>query len=148
MSDDCDDCRHYQEGGTCSQVEGKISPDGWCMIFNSKNPFHILGPAAEKPCEATEETEGMPSYKIGTNYVPKTGPAIVHRGERIVPAERHADAEDGSPDMAVPYHSTKPARKGAMQGQKPRSAEGKATIGDRSKDKKIPNRRTIPARRG
>lgn len=31
---------------------------------------------------------GMPSYKYGTNYVPKTGPAMIHRGEMIIPAEK------------------------------------------------------------
>ncbi len=57
MKDDCDDCRHYREDGTCSQVEGSISPEGWCRIFNAKNPFHILGPAAEKPCCEEKEPE-------------------------------------------------------------------------------------------
>lgn len=60
------------------------------------------------------------SYEHGTNYVPETGPAILHRGERVIPArkgpatqkpERHADAEDGSRDMKVPDRRTIPARK-------------------------------------
>jgi hypothetical protein len=32
---------------------------------------------------------GVPSYKNGTPYVPKTGPAILHEGERVVPKEKN-----------------------------------------------------------
>lgn len=31
-----------------------------------------------------------PSYKTGTSYVPKTGKAILHKGEAVIPKE-HAD---------------------------------------------------------
>ncbi len=31
----------------------------------------------------------MPSYKEGTNYVPKTGPAILHKGEAVIPKEQN-----------------------------------------------------------
>ena len=31
----------------------------------------------------------LPSYDVGTDFVPRTGPAIVHRGERIVPAHEN-----------------------------------------------------------
>lgn len=51
---DCDDCRHFQKGGACSQVEGSISPEGGCDIFNATNPFFILGPAAAGPCAEKE----------------------------------------------------------------------------------------------
>jgi hypothetical protein len=32
-------------------------------------------------------TQGLPQYKKGTKSVPRTGPAIVHKGEAIVPAK-------------------------------------------------------------
>ncbi len=32
------------------------------------------------------QEEGMPSYDVGTSYVPHTGPAMVHEGEQIIPA--------------------------------------------------------------
>lgn len=32
---------------------------------------------------------GLPSYKKGTNYVPKTGPAIIHEGEAIIPKDKN-----------------------------------------------------------
>jgi len=34
---------------------------------------------------------GLPSYKTGTNYVPKTGPAILHKGEAVVTKEKNMD---------------------------------------------------------
>ena len=57
MCDDCDDCRHYQEGGTCSQVEGPISPEGWCSIYSPKNPFEILQGKAYTKQACTEEVD-------------------------------------------------------------------------------------------
>jgi hypothetical protein len=33
---------------------------------------------------------GLPSYDIGTDYVPRTGIALVHKGERIIPAAQNA----------------------------------------------------------
>jgi hypothetical protein len=29
----CADCRFFVEGGSCQVVEGEISPDGWCTLF-------------------------------------------------------------------------------------------------------------------
>jgi hypothetical protein len=45
-----------------------------------------------KEAEETEATQGqniatMRSYAKGTSYVPSTGPAIVHEGEKIIPAK-------------------------------------------------------------
>lgn len=34
--------------------------------------------------------EGMPSYAVGTAFVPRTGPALIHAGEMIVPASVNA----------------------------------------------------------
>ncbi len=31
---------------------------------------------------------GLQEFQLGTSYVPRTGPAIVHRGEEIIPANR------------------------------------------------------------
>ena len=47
MCQDCDDCRHFigtdTKNGTCAQVQGTISPEGWCKLYNGKEPFEILG---------------------------------------------------------------------------------------------------------
>ncbi len=34
--------------------------------------------------------EGMPAFAEGTDFVPRTGPALVHRGEKVVTAEENA----------------------------------------------------------
>jgi hypothetical protein len=31
---------------------------------------------------------GIPQYEKGTGYVPNTGPAILHKGEAVIPAEQ------------------------------------------------------------
>ena len=42
---------------------------------------------------------GLKSYKTGTSFVPKTGPAILHKGEAVIPKEKNfmnaADAMAG-----------------------------------------------------
>lgn len=35
----------------------------------------------------TEERGAMSAYKHGTSYVPKTGPAVLHKGEAVLPKE-------------------------------------------------------------
>lgn len=32
----CADCRFFIEGGSCQLVEGEISPNGWCRLFQPK----------------------------------------------------------------------------------------------------------------
>jgi hypothetical protein len=32
----CADCRFFAEGSSCQLVEGEISPNGWCMLFQPK----------------------------------------------------------------------------------------------------------------
>jgi hypothetical protein len=39
--------------------------------------------------EASGGTKGLESYKKGTAYVPKTGKAILHEGEAVIPAEKN-----------------------------------------------------------
>lgn len=34
------------------------------------------------------QRSAMPSYKWGTDYVPQTGPAMIHQGEMIIPAPK------------------------------------------------------------
>lgn len=45
---------------------------------------------------------GLPGYATGTSYVPETGPAILHRGEAVIPA-RQAEAmrQGGSASPAI-----------------------------------------------
>ncbi len=53
--------------------------------------------------------KGMPSYQNGTPYVPQTGPALLHRGEAVVPAAQNPAAQQVqrpptamTPSTAVP----------------------------------------------
>jgi hypothetical protein len=32
----CKDCVYFQSPAACGLVEGKISPDGWCSLYNKK----------------------------------------------------------------------------------------------------------------
>jgi hypothetical protein len=32
----CEGCRFFIEGGSCRLVEGEISPNGWCTLFQPK----------------------------------------------------------------------------------------------------------------
>jgi hypothetical protein len=32
----CEGCRFFVEGGSCRLVEGKISPNGWCRLYQPK----------------------------------------------------------------------------------------------------------------
>lgn len=41
---------------------------------------------------------GFPSYDVGSDYVPRTGLAVVHQGEKITPASQNGG---GSPSMVV-----------------------------------------------
>lgn len=49
--------------------------------------------AIEAMAEAVTTGEGLPSYDVGTAFVPRTGPALVHAGEAILPASVNAWAQ-------------------------------------------------------
>jgi hypothetical protein len=33
----CADCLYFQAPGSCAVVEGPISPNGWCSLYNKKS---------------------------------------------------------------------------------------------------------------
>jgi len=47
-----------------------------------------------QPVSGSEES--IPFYEEGTPSVPQTGPAIVHKGEKIIPAEQNPDNPDNA----------------------------------------------------
>lgn len=59
--------------------------------------LQMLNDAADKSIAAARETMSLfasernrlTKYATGTAYVPRTGPAIVHQGERIIPADQN-----------------------------------------------------------
>lgn len=46
---------------------------------------------------------GLPGYRSGTPYVPHTGPAILHRGEAVVPAHRNRGAGGSGPIVHIEH---------------------------------------------
>ncbi len=56
------------------------------------------------------DSHKIPSYKEGTNYVPETGPAILHEGEAVVPKEKNM-AKAKNPSLYRALHKLK---KGAL----------------------------------
>jgi hypothetical protein len=50
-----------------------------------------ISPEIAEILNAPEPTPVLASYQVGTDYVPETGPAILHKGEKVVPAEEVKD---------------------------------------------------------
>lgn len=74
-----------------------IASGNWARIVSvalaegiDSNMVDALGGLA--PGTALQEAlrRGLPAFAAGTSYVPSTGPAIVHEGERILPATDNA----------------------------------------------------------
>ncbi len=47
----------------------------------------------------------VPKYEVGTPYVPRTGLALLHQGERIVPASENAGAGPGGTTINLTVHA-------------------------------------------
>lgn len=47
-------------------------------------PAPTTTPAPAKPAPKPADTKPKPSYKHGTDYVPDTGPAVLHKGEAVL----------------------------------------------------------------
>lgn len=68
----------------------------------------LLGPAAAGPAAAGEasvlaQLAAVPKFETGTDYVPQTGLAIVHEGERIIPAAQNKGGQGAmSPSFVFP----------------------------------------------
>lgn len=72
-------------GGTANQVTNAISNIGWGGV--------------EAPPAPTGGGGGWASYQHGTPFVPKTGMAMVHRGEAVVPANQNTYNNSFSPTV-------------------------------------------------
>ena len=67
-------------------------------VFAFLAPF--MGPAAAGPAAASQATvlaelANVPKFEFGTDFVPYTGLAIVHKGEKITPASQNMGAASG-----------------------------------------------------
>jgi len=59
---------------------------------------------------------GMPKYQKGTDYVEETGPAMLHQGEAVIPAEENKPYREGRPGQIIPY-GREPSPLGSVPGQ-------------------------------
>lgn len=74
-----------------------IAADNWARIVEvalregiDSNIVDALAGLAPGTARAAALLRGLPAFAVGSAYVPSTGPAIVHRGERILPAQDNA----------------------------------------------------------
>jgi tape measure domain-containing protein len=56
---------------------------------------------AQRYLESGIPMSSLPSYDVGTSFVPKDGPAMIHRGERILTAEENAAFSQGGGEMVA-----------------------------------------------
>ena len=55
----------------------------------------------------------MPSYAVGTPYVPQTGPAMLHRGEAVIPRQMNPNLPG---QAGQPYRQPQPLQRGGYDG--------------------------------
>src|SRR5208282_1002570 len=65
----------------------KAAPPSAKDLVNPDAKYGTRG--KEQRIDTTNMTKqlGMPSYKHGTDFVPETGPAMLHKGEAVTPAK-------------------------------------------------------------
>lgn len=81
----------------------KTSPDEKPMEdekFSARNSKHLI-----RHVRQTYSDQGMPSYAEGTDFVPETGPALLHRGEQVIPAKTKPDFGGPKPGEYTPSGS-------------------------------------------
>lgn len=64
--------------------------------------------AAPVPAPKVTPKKPLPKYEHGTDYVPKTGPAILHKGEAVLTKEEaaaHRASKTGAPNTSSQPHS-------------------------------------------
>jgi hypothetical protein len=76
-------------------------------IFASMAP--LLGPAAAAPASVGQATvlaqlANVPKFDVGTNFVMKTGLAMIHEGEKITPAQGSGPYTGGGGDAHFHLH--------------------------------------------
>lgn len=63
-----------------------------------QTPWGLVTPANAR---ALYGSYSPPSYQHGTDYVPRTGPAFLHRGEMVIPAEETAAVRAGAGEITL-----------------------------------------------
>ena len=78
--------RQYADGSSALLNMNEV----WMALLNSSGGDRAAAEAAYAAEEERRRREGIPSFDVGTNYVPRDMIAQIHEGERIIPAADNA----------------------------------------------------------
>lgn len=70
-----------------SERKGNIDADYEHLNREAEDTEATQGANKATNATSSDSSGKLPSYKHGTDYVPKTGPAILHEGEKVTPKE-------------------------------------------------------------
>jgi hypothetical protein len=76
-----------------SERKGDIDKDFEHLNREAEDTEATQGANSAAGAKSTDTSGKLPSYKHGTDYVPKTGPAMLHKGEKVVPKEENVAAK-------------------------------------------------------
>ena len=114
--------RQYKDATPYTPASPAPAPSAPAKKYDPKNHY------GSRPGEKRLDSEGneMKSYKKGTDYVPETGPAILHEGEAVIPKEKNKMKDNG-------FDAVKDALGGVDKSKKPKK-EIKHLVHKRSKN--------------
>lgn len=72
-----------------SERKGNIDADYEHLTREAEDTEATQGANKASNAQSSDTSGRLPSYKHGTDYVPKTGPAVLHKGEKVVPKEEN-----------------------------------------------------------
>jgi hypothetical protein len=80
-------------GGAATELQDALNPNNFSTLtdFIRANAYRNNGIPMSM----------LPSYDVGTSYVPRTGPAIIHAGERILTASENRSFTQSSADLVA-----------------------------------------------
>lgn len=93
--------------GLIKAIAGMFGPlmAGFTSFFApTQGPAAPAEGAAAAAATVAAATAAVGAFEYGTDYVPKTGMALVHQGERIIPASQNVMGGAGVPMAAVTFN--------------------------------------------
>lgn len=92
---------------------------GWVgkLLGGGGGPEQLSGPGSDGGGFLSGLLKFLPGFAEGTPYVPRTGLALIHQGERIIPAEQNRAGFGGSINITINGSNNAPdVRRAAGQG--------------------------------